>query len=228
MLALKGRDLISLIEIGESGVTAGESEAASAAGNSNVAEFRGREVERGALEAERAAEPTGGVKAGGEEPGESEWAVTHHVHHADAVRAAQYWRLLGASTRRDHVVERYDPTLEARTISPFHCELHGRRWKRCEQARIVHVEFQTARPVSDDPSTLRLDHNKLTATTTTIAVNLHLVMISHCLNLNAAQYPFFPADLHCTTHEAKCALQRRIDLQIIAQSRRGLENCQKC
>lgn len=122
MLAFKGRDLISLIKIRESGISPCESEAASAAGNSNVAEFRGREVERGALEAERAAEPTGaGVKAGGEEPRERQWAVTHHVHHADAVRAAQYWRLLGAPTRRDHVVERYDPTLEARTISPFHC-----------------------------------------------------------------------------------------------------------
>jgi len=71
MLSLQSGDLIRLVEIGESGIPPCKSEASRASRHRHVAEFRRGEVERGALEAERALEA--GIprrEAGGEQPSE--------------------------------------------------------------------------------------------------------------------------------------------------------------
>lgn len=118
LLAFQSGDLVVLVEIRESGIPSRESEAASAARDGDVAEFGGREIERGALEAERAMEIAGAFcgaasgEAGGEQPSERQRSLADFVHYADAVCAAQNGRILRVCCS-NHVVERDDAALEA-------------------------------------------------------------------------------------------------------------------
>jgi hypothetical protein len=107
VLAFQSGDLVLLVEVGEGGVAAREAEGAGAARDGDVAALGRGEVERGALEAERATVRARG-EAGGEEPRERQRAVAHLVHHADAVRAPQHGMIRLAN-----------PPARAPTASPF-------------------------------------------------------------------------------------------------------------
>jgi hypothetical protein len=158
VLAFQSGDLVLLVEVGEGGVAAREAEGAGAARDGDVAALGRGEVERGALEAERATVRARG-EAGGEEPRERQRAVAHLVHHADAVRAPQHGARALAIPRRDRVVERDDPAREPPCPRAHRLPLHrqqartrqhgGRQTrKRSEQPRIMHVKLQTTRPVT--------------------------------------------------------------------------------